>query len=162
MRGAWNGAWRGVGEGLGEGNVFWRVSACLVAAFDVMNTVIYLWCFYLTFQTTKSPVTWMTIQPPTPTANASHHNHTTPAVTTRQPITNSSQANDSTSKDVVVLFTMAPAQVVAWTPAVVECTHIFSAYVVPNFFHFLAFIMGFYHFRIQESEGLHALIEKVR
>ncbi|XP_068685706.1 uncharacterized protein [Montipora foliosa] len=48
-----------------------------------------------------------------------------------------------------------------WKPAVIECTHIFSTYVVPNVLHFLAFFTGFYLFRIQESEGLSALIEKV-
>ncbi|RMX60873.1 hypothetical protein pdam_00003470 [Pocillopora damicornis] len=46
------------------------------------------------------------------------------------------------------------------TSAVMECTHIFSTYVVPDILHFLAFLIGFYMFRIQESEGLHALIEK--
>lgn len=33
--------------------------------------------------------------------------------------------------------------------------------MVPNVLHFLAFVTGFYLFRIQESEGLSALIEKV-
>ncbi|KAJ7330667.1 hypothetical protein OS493_022282 [Desmophyllum pertusum] len=53
------------------------------------------------------------------------------------------------------------ASPIVWKPAVTECTHIFSTYVVPNVLHFLAFAIGFYLFRIQESEGLHALIEKV-
>ena len=48
-----------------------------------------------------------------------------------------------------------------WKPAVTECTHIVSTYVVPNVLHFMAFSIGFYMFRIQENEGLHALIEKV-
>ena len=51
---------------------------------------------------------------------------------------------------------------VVWKPAVIECTHIFSTYVVTNVFHFLAFLTGFYMFRIQESEGLNSLIEKAR
>ena len=48
-----------------------------------------------------------------------------------------------------------------WKPAVRECTHIASTYVVPKVLHFMAFLIGFYMFRIQENEGLHALIEKV-
>ena len=64
-----------------------------------------------------------------------------------------------TSKPGIPLYTLAaPA---TWDPAVMECTHIFSTYVVPDILHFLAFLIGFYMFRIQESEGLHALIEKV-
>ena len=58
-------------------------------------------------------------------------------------------------------MTLATSKPGVWKPAVTECTHILSTYVVPNVFHFLAFLIGFYMFRIQESEGLHALIEKV-
>lgn len=60
----------------------------------------------------------------------------------------------------IQFYTLAARQA-AWDPAVTECTHIFSTYVVPDVLHFLAFLIGFYMFRIQESEGLHALIEKV-
>lgn len=60
---------------------------------------------------------------------------------------------------VIPFYTLAPPA--QWKPAVTECTHIFSTYVVPNVLHFLAFFTGFYLFRIQESEGLNALIEKV-
>jgi len=41
------------------------------------------------------------------------------------------------------------------------CNHIFGTYVIPNFLHFFAFLIGFYHFRVQEHEGLYALMEKV-
>lgn len=60
----------------------------------------------------------------------------------------------------VPIFTLATAGPI-WKPAVTECTHITSTYVVPNLLHFMAFLIGFYMFRIQENEGLHALIEKV-
>ena len=73
-------------------------------------------------------------------------------------------ANNNTTRRHVFTFplmTLATSKPAVWKPAVKECTHIFSTYVVPNVFHFLAFLIGFYMFRIQESEGLHALIEKV-
>lgn len=41
------------------------------------------------------------------------------------------------------------------------CQHVFGTYIVPSFLHFLAFVIGFYHFRVQEHEGLYALMEKV-
>ncbi|KAK3583643.1 hypothetical protein CHS0354_021379 [Potamilus streckersoni] len=41
------------------------------------------------------------------------------------------------------------------------CEHIITTYVIPNFLHFIAFMMGLYHFRIQENEQLYALMEKV-
>lgn len=62
----------------------------------------------------------------------------------------------------VISWYTTATQKVIWQPAVIECTHIFSTYVVTNVFHFLAFFTGFYMFRIQESEGLNALIEKAR
>ena len=42
-----------------------------------------------------------------------------------------------------------------------SCNHIFGTYVIPNMLHFFAYLIGFYHFRIQEHEGLYALMEKV-
>jgi len=42
-----------------------------------------------------------------------------------------------------------------------SCNHIFGTYIIPNLLHFFAFLIGFYHFRIQEHEGLYALMEKV-
>ncbi|CAH3027483.1 unnamed protein product [Porites evermanni] len=64
-----------------------------------------------------------------------------------------------TSPGLLPFYTLATPAL--WRPAVTECSHIFSTYVVPNVLHFLAFFIGFYLFRIQESEGLNALIEKV-
>ena len=58
---------------------------------------------------------------------------------------------------ILILATAGPI----WKPAVTECSHIVSTYVVPKVLHFMAFLIGFYMFRIQENEGLHALIEKV-
>lgn len=42
-----------------------------------------------------------------------------------------------------------------------ECEHVFSVYIVPSVIHLVAFLMGFYYFRYQESEQLYALMEKV-
>ncbi|KAK2566498.1 hypothetical protein P5673_009109 [Acropora cervicornis] len=53
-------------------------------------------------------------------------------------------------RKVISWYTIATQNVI-WKPAVIECTHIFSTYVVTNVFHFLAFFTGFYMFRIQES-----------
>lgn len=41
------------------------------------------------------------------------------------------------------------------------CQHIITTYVIPNVLHFLAYIMGIVHFRIQENEQLYAIMEKV-
>ena len=76
----------------------------------------------------------------------------------------SMSGNNTGTPDVisfVSFFTLATAGPAIWKPAVTECTHITSTYVVPNVLHFMAFLIGFYMFRIQENEGLHALIEKV-
>lgn len=89
----------------------------------------------------------------------SHHGNINTAPT--MPTTNHTNKTSTshTSKPGIPFYTLAaPA---TWNPAVMECTHIFSTYVVPDILHFLAFLIGFYMFRIQESEGLHALIEKV-
>ena len=42
-----------------------------------------------------------------------------------------------------------------------NCHHLFGTYIVPDILYFIAYIIGLYHFRIQESEGLYALMEKV-
>ncbi|EDO40955.1 predicted protein [Nematostella vectensis] len=80
---------------------------------------------------------------------------TMPAPTVKHP-TKSTQYPDVIT--FFTMYTMSPAQP-DWKPT--ECTHIMSGYVVPKFLHFIAFVIGFYHFRIQESEGLHALVEMV-
>ncbi|XP_062566050.1 uncharacterized protein LOC134228416 isoform X1 [Saccostrea cucullata] len=41
------------------------------------------------------------------------------------------------------------------------CRHIITTYVIPNILHFVAYIMGMIHFRIQENEQLYAIMEKV-
>lgn len=41
------------------------------------------------------------------------------------------------------------------------CQHIFGSYIVPNILHFMAFLTGFYHFRMADREGFFALMEKV-
>ena len=61
--------------------------------------------------------------------------------------TNTTVAMNSTTEDVVK----------EWR----SCNHIFGTYVIPNMLHFFAYLIGFYHFRIQEHEGLYALMEKV-
>lgn len=74
----------------------------------------------------------------------------------------STSANETAHEVIsfVSILTLATAGPI-WKPAVRECTHIVSTYVVPKVLHFMAFLIGFYMFRIQENEGLHALIEKV-
>ena len=42
-----------------------------------------------------------------------------------------------------------------------ECGHIFTTYILPDIFHFIAFIIGFIHFRITEGEQMYSLMEKV-
>ncbi|XP_056005293.1 uncharacterized protein LOC125659305 isoform X2 [Ostrea edulis] len=41
------------------------------------------------------------------------------------------------------------------------CKHIITTYVIPNTLHFVAYIMGMVHFRLQENEQLYAIMEKV-
>ncbi|XP_013403742.1 uncharacterized protein LOC106169005 [Lingula anatina] len=41
------------------------------------------------------------------------------------------------------------------------CEHIITTYIIPNFLHFVAFVMGYFYFRIQDNEQLYALMEKV-
>lgn len=42
-----------------------------------------------------------------------------------------------------------------------RCNHVFGTYIVPGIMHFIAYIIGIYHFRIQDHEGLYVLMEKV-
>ncbi|UJR25295.1 hypothetical protein I4U23_006647 [Adineta vaga] len=42
-----------------------------------------------------------------------------------------------------------------------ECGHIFTTYILPDLFHFLAFIIGFIYFRVTEGEPMYSLMEKV-
>ena len=41
------------------------------------------------------------------------------------------------------------------------CEHLITTYIIPNFLHFVAYVMGIFYFRIQENEQLYALMEKV-
>ncbi|CAC5420592.1 unnamed protein product [Mytilus coruscus] len=41
------------------------------------------------------------------------------------------------------------------------CEHVITTYVIPNILHFVAFVMGFVHYRIHENEQLYAIMEKV-
>ncbi|CAF0730819.1 unnamed protein product [Rotaria sp. Silwood1] len=43
----------------------------------------------------------------------------------------------------------------------VNCGHIFTTYILPDIFHFAAFIIGFIHFRVTEGEPMYSLMEKV-
>lgn len=47
------------------------------------------------------------------------------------------------------------------TPMPKACEHVITTYVIPNVLHFIAFVMGFVHYRIQENEQLYAIMEKV-
>ncbi|RNA00136.1 hypothetical protein BpHYR1_003256, partial [Brachionus plicatilis] len=42
-----------------------------------------------------------------------------------------------------------------------QCGHIITTYVLPSLLHFIAYIIGFIYFRINENEQLYALMEKV-
>jgi hypothetical protein len=42
-----------------------------------------------------------------------------------------------------------------------ECGHIVTTYIVPSLMHLIAYSIGFFYFRIMESEQLYALMEKV-
>ncbi|CAF3799349.1 unnamed protein product [Rotaria sordida] len=42
-----------------------------------------------------------------------------------------------------------------------ECGHIFTTYILPDILHFVAFIIGFIHFRVTEGEAMYSLMEKV-
>lgn len=42
-----------------------------------------------------------------------------------------------------------------------QCGHILTTYVVPSVMHFVAFIIGFLYFRVNENEQLYSLMEKV-
>nr|XP_058965637.1 uncharacterized protein LOC131792275 [Pocillopora verrucosa] len=95
--------------------------------------------------------------PTMPTTNHTNKTSTTPT----NPLTGINSSTYTSKPPGVPFYTLATAAPATWNPAVMECTHIFSTYVVPDILHFLAFLIGFYMFRIQESEGLHALIEKV-
>ncbi|CAH3177880.1 unnamed protein product [Porites lobata] len=98
------------------------------------------------------PTNWTNVTAP-------NHSTTTPSSYFQEFTSRPLIYGNSTSPGLLPFYTFAtPA---FWRPAVTECSHIFSTYVVPNVLHFLAFFIGFYLFRIQESEGLNALIEKV-
>ena len=42
-----------------------------------------------------------------------------------------------------------------------QCGHIVTTYILPSFMHFVAYLLGFFYFRINENEQLYALMEKV-
>ncbi|XP_065644674.1 uncharacterized protein LOC105847333 isoform X4 [Hydra vulgaris] len=42
-----------------------------------------------------------------------------------------------------------------------SCQHALGTYIIPDILHFLAFVIGFYYFRVKEHEALYALMEKV-
>ncbi|XP_031558212.1 uncharacterized protein LOC116294704 [Actinia tenebrosa] len=98
---------------------------------------------------------------PTTAPNSTHNATTAVPSTVETPTSSLSTSSDhstASSYFTFKMFTLGPAKP-EWRPT--ECTHLFSGYIVPDLLHFAAFIFGFYHFRIQESEGLQALIEMV-
>lgn len=94
---------------------------------------------------------------PTASSNASNWKNRSSTIIL---LTSANEARTDEVISFVSILTLATAGPI-WKPAVRECTHIVSTYVVPKVLHFMAFLIGFYMFRIQENEGLHALIEKV-
>ena len=41
------------------------------------------------------------------------------------------------------------------------CGHIVTTYILPSLTHLIAYLLGFFYFRINENEQLYALMEKV-
>lgn len=87
----------------------------------------------------------------------------TTAVTIR-PTPPSNETNTTTQY--IPLYPLDPAETVetnltqTHSPPL-ACEHVITTYVIPNFLHFIAYIMGFIYFRIQDNEHLYALMEKV-
>ncbi|XP_033637999.1 uncharacterized protein LOC117298778 [Asterias rubens] len=75
-------------------------------------------------------------------------------VTTTIPVTNSSPA----------LTTTIPANSsYDLTPSVDTyhlCTHLATSYILPDILHFMAFLLGFWYFRVQDNEQMDALIQQ--
>ena len=86
------------------------------------------------------------VKPITPTPGPSTDNLTTPGwvpYVTLGPATE--KANQNLSSD----------------PLPLACQHVVTTYVVPSILHFVAYMMGLIHFRVQENEHLYALMESV-
>lgn len=90
----------------------------------------------------------------------------TVATTTPKP---STPSPNLTTTDFFPFFTMGPAVVAKKAKNLtasketypMACEHIVTTYVVPNILHFVAFMFGLVHFRVQENEQLYALMETV-
>ena len=54
-----------------------------------------------------------------------------------------------------------PAAVIRPAENLMACQHLITTYVIPNFLHFIAYVIGFVYFRLHDNEQLYALMEKV-
>lgn len=76
--------------------------------------------------------------------------------------------SDNVTKSVLPFATFSPAGIIEQNLSHSSsnlppeaCEHIITTYVIPNILHFVAFVMGFVHYRIQENEQLYAIMERV-
>lgn len=89
--------------------------------------------------------------------------------TTSAPTTSTPRPGNHTTAITFPMFSMVPAKTEHHRRNASEvdssfpqaCEHIITTYVVPNILHFVAYVMGLLHFRIQENEQLYALMENV-
>ncbi|XP_046577481.1 uncharacterized protein LOC124285315 [Haliotis rubra] len=91
-------------------------------------------------------------------------NSQTTTTTTIRPTPPSNVTNSTT--EYIPFFPIDPAETIEAnltepSSPPIACEHVVTTYVIPNFLHFIAYIMGFIYFRIQDNEHLYALMEKV-
>ncbi|XP_052217457.1 uncharacterized protein LOC127835188 isoform X1 [Dreissena polymorpha] len=143
--------WRGFGrEYVNSGSVGWKVLNTVYPMFIVVM-LFYTYCYEIVACQWK-----LNIYKDTQVA-------TTPITTTAGPVHN------LTTPGAYPIITIAPAEVIALAENLTRskevypmaCEHIITTYVVPNSLHFVAFMMGLVHFRVQENEHLYALMENV-
>lgn len=141
-------AWRPFGK-------LWCCSQWIVDLWNILYTIIFFgilffWYFIRVYTcqgslildhaiTTIAPTT---MPPPTIPPNTTALNWTDTIPSNK--VLNASHVKETSSKAFVD-----------------PCQHVFGTYIVPSTLHFFAFLIGFYHFRIQEHEGLYVLMEKV-
>ncbi|XP_053403563.1 uncharacterized protein LOC123554901 [Mercenaria mercenaria] len=143
--------WRGFGrEYINSGSLGWKF----------LNTVYPMFIIMMLFYTYTYEIIacqWkLNVEKDTQTVVTTTVKPTTPRV-------------NLTTPDFFPIFSMRPAEVdtpqknlsQSQSSYPLGCDHIVTTYVVPNFLHFVAFVMGLIHFRVQENEQLYALMESV-
>ncbi|XP_071085706.1 uncharacterized protein [Haliotis cracherodii] len=143
--------WRGFGrESINSGGRRWKVLNMVYPVLIILlllYTYIYEmvaceWKLDVKKDTQSTKTTTVTIRP-TPPSNETN-----------------------TTTQYIPLYPLDPAETVeanltqTHSPPL-ACEHVITTYVIPNFLHFIAYIMGFIYFRIHDNEHLYALMEKV-